>query len=460
MNWGFSFYDTISIAFEQLFEEISVAICKDDFYEFNGDLLPTNSSSTFIIESSNGCDSTVLIHVLEVPQIESSFLGDDIISCLNAFVIQSPYENTIWNDNTTGSELLVTEEGMYFAIGTDDLGCTYIDSISVTFELPFKEISVEICKDDSYPFNGDFLPVNSSSTYIVDGINGCDTTVLIQVTEIQHQETSFLGDDLIACDSEISILSPYTNTVWNGEFMSSELEVNEEGVYFAQATDSLGCSFSDSISVTFEVLTKELSVTVCKDEFFPFNGDQLWPTTSYEYQLQNSNGCDTTLTINVLEAESTKIFEINAMSVCQDELLLSSPFDSTTWNNDVISKNLTVEKGGYYYAEAYDTIGCLVKDTIFIEFLNSNIYLPNVISKKSTINNCFKPIFPNTNNINYSLKIFDRWGNMVFAKTGVDVQWCGYFKNKLVANGVYTYILELNNVCNSTHKKIGTLTVI
>ena len=109
----------------------------------------------------------------------------------------------------------VTEEGTYYALATDELGCSYLDSISITFEIPTEEVTVEICKNDVYLFDGDLLLVNTSSTHVIDGTDGCDSIVLINVLEIPDQESSFLGDDIISCMGTYLIQSPYENTIWN-----------------------------------------------------------------------------------------------------------------------------------------------------------------------------------------------------------------------------------------------------
>ena len=457
---GCSFSDSITVSFELIFEQISVAVCKDDFYPFQGDLLPPNSSYTYVLETDDGCDSTLVIQVIEAPLFESSFLGEDIISCTNSLDLISPYENTIWNNEVIAPSINVNTEGVYFAVGTDELGCTFSDSITVSFELLFEQINVTVCKDDFYPFQGDLLSPNTSSTFLLENENGCDSTLVIHVLEAPQIESSFLGENFTSCTNSAEIISPYENTIWNDEFIGSSFSVENEGVYFAVATDELGCSFTDSITVMFERNFKETTVTICKGEFYNYNGDLLPPNSSSTYVVEGINGCDTTLTINIVEAQSEEIFETQLVSICQDEIILNSPFDSTIWNDNFIGKEFLVNAEGNYFAEAVDSNGCQIKDTIQVEFLNPPFFLPNIISINSQVNNCFLPIFSIPNLSNYSLKIYDRWGNEKFADFGNDVSWCGYCKNKPVVSGVYIYVIEMDNSCESKIRKIGTLTVL
>lgn len=454
------FFDSISVTFELLMEQIEEAICKNDFYPFNGDLLPPNSISTYTFITNEGCDSTVIIHVLEVPQLAASFLGEDVVSCKYPVVLESPYENTIWNDGFMGSQFTATEEGVFYAIGTDDLGCSYIDSITVAFDIPFEELSVEICKDDFYFFQGDFLPVNTSTLYNIYNASGCDSAFLIHVSEILPQEISFLGEDFISCKDEVILQSPFELTTWNDGATGPELQIDQEGTFHAEAEDSLGCVFIDSISVRFETPVKEISVAVCKNEFYSFNGDLLSPSSSYDYILEGNNDCDTTLTIYVNETISQSIFEISSISICEDEYVLQSPYDSTIWNNEIVSTEFKVTKEGFYTAEALDQNNCVLKDTIYVEFANPSIYLPNVISKRSEYNNCFRPIFSDKKDYSYTITIYDRWGNMIFSKTGSETKWCGLHNDNLVESGVYAYVLEMGSSCTGKISQYGTLTVL
>ena len=162
-----------------------------------------------------GCDTTLTINVFEFSGQEGAFLGNDTVSCSSSISLISPYTNTIWNNDFVGQELTVDQEGVYIAAATDEAGCTFRDTIAVTFEFLFEEISVAVCKDDFYEFNGDLLPPNSSSTYTIESSNGCDSILLIHVLEVPELEASFLGNDIISCQYPFLLQSPYANTLWN-----------------------------------------------------------------------------------------------------------------------------------------------------------------------------------------------------------------------------------------------------
>jgi gliding motility-associated-like protein len=63
------------------------------------------------------------------------------------------------------------------------------------------------------------------------------------------------------------------------------------------------------------------------------------------------------------------------------------------------------------------------------------------------------------------VKIFDRWGSLLYATggiecTGADALWNGLGKEGVVNPGVFTYQLELLRPDGSTVVKSGTVTVL
>jgi hypothetical protein len=99
-----------------------------------------------------------------------------------------------------------------------------------------------------------------------------------------------------------------------------------------------------------------------------------------------------------------------------------------------------------------------------------NIFAPNVISPNDDGNNdTFHPNF-STGVIYWAhLLVFDRWGDLLFddeieANTGEyltgnesQLTWDGFYKNKVVQNGVYTIILEYK-YCGNQKKEGCDLT--
>lgn len=50
---------------------------------------------------------------------------------------------------------------------------------------------------------------------------------------------------------------------------------------------------------------------------------------------------------------------------------------------------------------------------------------------------------PEINQSNYSLKIYTRWGKLIYTSTDVNQRWDGSYMGRPCESGVYIYIVEL-----------------
>ncbi len=103
-----------------------------------------------------------------------------------------------------------------------------------------------------------------------------------------------------------------------------------------------------------------------------------------------------------------------------------------------------------------DTARVLIK--ILPEYL---IWVPNAFTPfdKDNLNDVFKPeTFGVTE---YTMYIFDRWGNLIFETNDVDQGWNGTYKGKPCQIDVYVYKLEYKDMVEyEHHEKVGRVTLV
>ena len=90
-----------------------------------------------------------------------------------------------------------------------------------------------------------------------------------------------------------------------------------------------------------------------------------------------------------------------------------------------------------------------------------DIQIPNIFSPEADVpNNKWSWLVPDCFEV-LTLKLYDRWGNLVFdrEKPGT-VDWEGYFNGMLVEQGVYTYITKYLRPDGSIQTKTGDVTMI
>ncbi|WP_217790651.1 PKD domain-containing protein [Pinibacter aurantiacus] len=108
-----------------------------------------------------------------------------------------------------------------------------------------------------------------------------------------------------------------------------------------------------------------------------------------------------------------------------------------------------------YTITATNNGGCYTMDQVVITVIckNGNIFLPNTFSPNNDgVNDIFYPRGKGLYNIR-SLKIFNRWGQVVFSRESfnaneADKGWDGMFQGKIADEGVYIYMIEV--ICENS----------
>jgi gliding motility-associated-like protein len=89
------------------------------------------------------------------------------------------------------------------------------------------------------------------------------------------------------------------------------------------------------------------------------------------------------------------------------------------------------------------------------------LYIPNVFSPNADgINDTFFAIGEYIKE--FQMRIFDRWGNMIFFSDDIDHHWDGKVKSngEIAQQDVYVYDVRAKDINNKTRKYIGTVTLI
>jgi len=82
------------------------------------------------------------------------------------------------------------------------------------------------------------------------------------------------------------------------------------------------------------------------------------------------------------------------------------------------------------------------------------MYLP---PNKDNINERFNIIKPD-GVTNYSIVIFNRWGEKLFRSENTSVSWDGFYKGRICPQSVYFYILDYYYL--NQNKVSGTVTIL
>ena len=135
--------------------------------------------------------------------------------------------------------------------------------------------------------------------------------------------------------------------------------------------------------------------------------------------------------------------------ICNDESLLlemeSLNADSYLWSDGSFFSSTTIQTPGWHWLEVGSENCGEGRDSIFVtlEDCSCEVIFPNAFSPNGdNENDLFQPVRANCNYDIYDLKIFSRWGEVVFATDNKDQSWDGYFNGKKSLAGVYVYCLN------------------
>ncbi|MDX1911752.1 MAG: T9SS type A sorting domain-containing protein [Saprospiraceae bacterium] len=261
-------------------------ICEGETFEYNGESLTNAGNYTFVLEDENGCDSIVTLTLNVLPASESAIAA------------------TICNGETYpffGLEL--DNSGVFEAILTAENGCDSLITLTLTV-LPAPEVTLEatICAGETYDYNGELLSDAGAYTFVYTAENGCDSTVNLNLLVLPVQSTTL---NVNICEGEAYLFDGILLTV--------------AGTYSASLTGENGCDSTVTLVLgILPVQNTAVEATICDNETYEFDGENLSAAGTYTALLTGENGCDSTvvLTLNVLPSQGSNI----EASICEGEI--------------------------------------------------------------------------------------------------------------------------------------------
>ncbi len=391
-----------------------------------GETTPTISvdeEATYSVTITNACgsadDDIDVAYVFGPPTVD---LGNDITICegevltLNAFNSLSEYA---WQDGSTEASFDVTEEGTYSvdienACGSadDEIFVEVIDRVDLQFPLatalcPGDELVLDATSEAAtYEWStGSTDPVftiDAVGTYSVTVTTPCETVEWTTVVEGLDGDTADLLPDTLLCQDEVlnvNITIANSTYLWEDGSTEAIRNIDENGDY-AVTIVAPCATYEDAFSVNYiPLIDLELGV----DSFLCFNDIVLVATSGFsEYQW--SNGSQDSVVI----ADQIGEYSVRVFNQCE---------------------------------EALDTI------TVF-ECERCELFVPNAFSPNfDGINDEFKT-FTDCELANFDLKVFDRWGSLIFETTDPREGWDGTFEGKKMSDDVYIWYAEYTVVEN------------
>lgn len=105
-----------------------------------------------------------------------------------------------------------------------------------------------------------------------------------------------------------------------------------------------------------------------------------------------------------------------------------------------------------YTLVAYNNEGCRAEDNVLVEVLyDTQFWIPNAFTPNADDNNDVFMVY-GKNIKTLDMKIFNRWGELIFGSDNPEIGWDGTYKGAMQAPGVYIYIVNATFINDSPAK--------
>ncbi len=175
--------------------------------------------------------------------------------------------------------------------------------------------------------------------------------------------------------------------------------------------------------------------------------------TSTLHIYLGKNACDDYRVIwesPIIDHHSWELYTVRFIADCGDSFLkLESGFGDTLRHdlNYIMIDDISLRSVKPNLSS--DRIDC---DQVVTEYPDSTayipkscvLYLPNAFSPNGDDTNPLLLAYPDCNIIRYAMKVFDRWGNMVFESSNEYIGWDGTVHGKEAEEGIYYYVVQVD----------------
>lgn len=320
------------------------------FPDLTTQVITSSTSHSSLLQSVQGCDSTVVTNVTMVTAYNQS---QNITTCENSTITYPDGVTETITSNTSHTSTLVS------ATGCDSIIVTNV-SMTPTYS---GSQNVSVCAGDSYIYPDGFVQTISTSTShtsVLSGTAGCDSII---VTNVTASPSYSISETVAVCENTVyTYPDGATQTITSGTIHTSSLNAQT------------GC---DSIIVTNVVVNPIYSQTqaqsICSGASYTYPDgtvhSNITANESYTSSLTSMSGCDSVINVNlnvVADISSTQ-----NVSLCTG--------DNYTYPDGTVSNNLQTNES--HVSTLQSVFGC---DSIITSNITVNP-VPVLTSNNETI---------------------------------------------------------------------------
>jgi gliding motility-associated-like protein len=432
-------------------------------------------------------------------------LGADTTICPGDSLVLHAGDNYIqyiWQDGSSENSFIAKSSGRYRVFVANTCGDLYDDEINVvvrTIPQLLPASTFVTCANDSFMLAAEpgftnykwqsagyvaatgreaTAILSSPGAIMVNALSaeGCLAKDTMAINLIYARPVT-IGTDTTICYSDSILLmagTGYLQYSWSNGSGNADLKVSAPGKYHVTAKDINGCNARDTILLSkFKppVLSLGQDRNICFDQPIQLDPGEF---TSYSWQdgsiarsisiqttgvywvaVTDQNSCKASDTIEIKNMVAVPFQFLKANdTICRFrtlEIASLSNFTSYSWSTGATSSRITISNAGNYTLSVTDQDGCTASETIKIaekDCLNG-VFVPNAFSpNRDGLNDVFRAVVHGPI-VQFSMTVFNRFGQIVFTTNDPAKSWDGTFKGKPPETGNYiwkcSYQLEGGN---------------
>ena len=364
-------------------------------------------------------------------------------------------------------------------------------SITVSATGGIAPLSYSIDNGVTYQANNLFNVIAGGYTILVKDANGCatPTTVIVNLnSDINvdaRVDTTICQGQIVklktASNAASYIWSPAVGLIDSVTFQSPNARPDVTTKYYVVATLGI-CTAIDSVTITVNpapIANAGAAVSICFGGSTTLNGSggvtYKWTpgnslsatntynpiatpnvTTLYSLDVTDNNGCKSlttdTVRVTVIPSVITSAGPDSTIVMNQPYQLTATASSPSTFvwspgfglsNPLLFNPIATLNTATTYTVTSTTPQGCVGTAKVKLQvYVGAEIYVPTVFTPNSDgKNDVFKVTTVGIQRLDF-IRVYNRWGQLVFETKNANVGWAGTFKQTAQPDGTYVYVVQ------------------
>ncbi len=422
----------------------NATICQGDSILLGGAYQTTsgNYNDTIVGGSANGCDSIITTNLVVNPIAIGN--ANAQICQGDSILLGGTYQTTSGNYNDT-------------IVGGSANGCdSIITTALVVTSYVTGNANAQVCQGDSILLGGAYqtLAGNYNDTIVGGSVSGCDSIVITNLSIIPISMGNANarvcdGDSILIGNTYYSSAGVYPYTIPNGS--------------------ASGCDSIVNVNLAIDyAFSNHQDFTICQGDSVLLGGQYVSKFGYNEVKYQSINGCDSTYTATISFVPQYDFYLPEDTTLCMGQTFILAPVINSSyynlmWENGSSNPYREIDTSGtYIMTYSHKSCNHQGNDEINVLFENCDffIYVPNTFTpNKDGLNDGFAPVIYG-DFTDYSFRIFDRWGEVIFESTTHGESWKGTYLNELVKTDVYVWKLIVKPKKSKEITQTGKVTIL